>query len=769
MSGLAGSATQRSAPRGAGGGMVTTRSTMPQTYIRPELLFAWHGQSLLIVNHRGECGDDQTLTGFYFREARFLRALRLTVNGHAPWLSQVNVEDPTALRFDYVHPEIAEFGGGGTGQAGDVTPVDDHAIPQRALDISVRYEVGIASLEVTLSITNRAGQSVSVDVGWTLDADFADIQEAQSDKRQQEAPVRREITTGELHLCYEQDQLPYETHCALTGDGDLQITDAALSARVTLATQRTATLQLRVDPRDYLDPLSAEAIDERERAWLQWRNGLVRVVTPGNAIAEQILAGNLGDVASFPLLQGEHDEWLALQAGVPAYPALFGRDSITASWQAASMDQGAMLDASLCRLGRMQSDRVYDWRDEQPGRIPYQVRQGPLARLDLNPYSAYYADFASPLLFVLSLAHLYSWTGKRESLERHWDTARRILDWARDYGDMDGDGYLEYQTRSSMGTRNQGWKDSGDAILYEDGTPVPSPLGTCELQGYWFAAQQLFAVLSWAMGAHDDAKALWHSAMSLKDRFNRDWWLRDDQCLALALDPDKRPVCAVTSNAGQCITTGIVSHEHLPPLVSRLFAMDMFSGWGIRTLSTNHVAYNPISYHLGTVWAVENATIVFGLRRFGFDVRSVELSQALFDLAALYPDYRIPECVGGYARDDRLSPGAYPRANAPQLWNASGFSLVLHSLLGLQPVAPLDLLVVDPVLPRWLPEVILHDLRLGGATVTLRFWRGDDGDSHVEVLHQRGTFHLLKQPPPESLESGIRDRLGAFIDGIWHR
>jgi glycogen debranching enzyme len=195
----------------------------------------------------------------------------------------------------------------------------------------------------------------------------------------------------------------------------------------------------------------------------------------------------------------------------------------------------------------------------------------------------------------------------------------------------------------------------------------------------------------------------------------------------------------------------------------------MFSGWGVRTLSTEHGSYNPISYHLGTVWAVENATIVFGLRRFGFDVRSVELSQAMFDLAALYPDYRIPECVGGYARGDRESPSAYPRANAPQLWNASGFSLVLHSLLGLQPVAPLETLVVDPVLPTWLPEVILHDVRLGGATATLRFWRGDDGDSHAEVLHQRGTFHLVKQPPPESLTSGIRDRLGAFIDGVWHR
>ncbi len=169
------------------------------------------------------------------------------------------------------------------------------------------------------------------------------------------------------------------------------------------------------------------------------------------------------------------------------------------------------------------------------------------------------------------------------------------------------------------------------------------------------------------------------------------------------------------------------------------------------------------------MWAVENATTVFGLRRFGFDTRAVELTRALFDLAALYPDYRIPECVGGYARGERPFPGAYPRANTPQLWNASGFPLLMQSLLGLQPVGPLDLLVVDPVLPTWLPEVILRDLRLAGATATLRFWRDDHGESHAEVLHQRGTLHLVRQPPLDSLSASAGDRLGAFIDGVWHR
>lgn len=742
---------------------------MPQTYIAPDLLYAWHGQSQLIVSTRGDCDETQTLPGFYFREARYLRTLRLLVNGESPWLAQAAVQCPRSLRFDYVYPEMHTFGGGGSGQSGDEVQCDEHGIPYRALDLRLWYEVGIAGLQVTLEMANRTQREVSFALGFAIEADFADIQEAQSAQRQQRAAIERTDADGALVLRYGHADLPYATRMVAGGEADWGIDDAGFGTRLTLETQQRVRLTLTVDPQDFRDAYTLADVAERTRMWQGWRESLTVLETPGNTIAEAVLARNLEDFASFPLLQGARDEWLTLQAGMPVYPALFGRDTMTAGWQAALLDCGQSLDASLTRLGRLQSDRLDEWRDEEPGRIPYQVRQGPLARLDINPFSAYYADFASPLMYVVSLAHLYSWTGEKACLERHWDTTRRILDWAREYGDRDRDGYLEYLTRSADGPKNQGWKDSGNAIVYEDGTPVPAPLGTCELQGYWFAAQQLFAVMSWVMGNREEAKAYWKSAMELKERFNRDWWVEDDQCLALALDPEKRYVRACTSNAGHCIASGIVSDAHLPPLVGRIFAPDMFTGWGLRTLSSNHIAYNPVSYHLGSVWSVENATTIFGLRRFGFDTSALELARSMFDLAELYPDYRIPECVGGYPRGAGNSPGAYPRANTPQLWNASAFGLVIHSMLGLQPVAPLDTLVVDPVLPTWLPEVILRGLRIGGATVTLRFWRDGDGDSHAEVLHQRGKLHLVKQPPLESLTAGARDRLGAFIDGVWHR
>jgi glycogen debranching enzyme len=739
---------------------------VPLALIRPEQIYAWKGPSLLLVNTRGECGDDDQLSGYYFREARFLRTLRLEINGRSPWPCEATLLEPNALAFTYIYAELAEFGGGGSGQSGDEVSTDADGIPHRALSLRVGHTVGIGGLTVRLTISNHSTRPVETDVAWHLDADFWDIQEAHEGKRQQQGDVHRQANDGRLHFAYQHPQLKYRTVVTPTGSGHWAVNESRIKTRLRLEPQEVVVLGFQAEPSDTHGETPFTDPESRERHLREWRDGLTRVTVPSNRLAERILSANVRDFASFPLAEGEQDEWLTLQAGMPLYPALFGRDTLTAGWQAAYLDRGQSLDASLTRLGRMQSGRVYNWRDEEPGRIPYQVRRGPLALLDLNPYSAYYADFASPLMFVISLAHLYSWTGDKRSIQRHWDVARRILEWARTYGDKDGDGYLEYHTRSTKGTKNQGWKDSGDAIVYDDGTPVPSPVGTSELQGYWFAAQQLMAVLSGAMGEYGDAKAWWRSASDLKERFNRDWWDDEEGSIVLALDPDKRQVRAVTSNVGHCITCGIISDEHLPRVVGRLFSPDMFSGWGIRTLSSTHRAYNPLSYHLGTVWAVEQATIAFGLRRFGFDTRALEIAHALFDLAEQYPEYRIPECIGGYPRGETGGPGAYPRANTPQLWNASVFPLLIHTMLGFQPVALLDTLFVDPVLPTWLPELVVHDLRLAGATVTLRFWRDSSGSSHGEVLHKRGTFRLVKQPPLESLTAGVVDRLTALLDSV---
>lgn len=220
-----------------------------------------------------------------------------------------------------------------------------------------------------------------------------------------------------------------------------------------------------------------------------------------------------------------------------------------------------------------------------------------------------------------------------------------------------------------------------------------------------------------------------------------------------------------TSNVGHCLATGILAREHVRDVVDRLLAPDMFSGWGVRTLTTRHPAYNPLSYHLGSVWPVENATLCFGLRRLGFDDEALRVAEGLFRLAELYPGDRLPECVGGYSRDEHPTPGAYPRANSPQAWNASAFPLVMQTLLGLVPYAARHVLVVDPVLPPWLPEVELHGLRVGGTTASLRCWRDDRRRIHARVIDRDGPLHLLRQPPPEALGVGLGRRLRALLGG----
>ena len=443
--------------------------------------------------HEETPGTRDSLTGYYFREARFLHTCRLELDGEAPWLCESAAVSPDTLDFAYTHPEIAAYGGGGTGQSGDEEPRNARGIPQRAIDVRVRYRLGLNHLRISATVANRARHPVEIEMAWRFDADFADIQEAQSGKREQHAELQTETTDCGVDFTYRHERLRYRTSVDAGRVHRWTWKDGRLATQLRLDSGQTTHVDIRVSAFDRDAPLSDGEAAEREACFDRWLASFARVTSPGNRTFETVLANNIRDVASFPLLDGQSDEWLALQAGMPLYPALFGRDAVTAGWQAGCLDRGATLTAALTRLGRMQSNRFDDWRDEEPGRIPYQMRRGPLAVLDLNPYSAYYADFASPLMFVISLANLYAWTGDAEASRRHWDTSRRILDWARDYGDRDGDGYLEYHTRSRRAPRTRGGRTAVTPSSTTTAVAVPAPIATCEMQGYWYAAQQLMA------------------------------------------------------------------------------------------------------------------------------------------------------------------------------------------------------------------------------------------------------------------------------------
>jgi glycogen debranching enzyme len=730
---------------------------------RPNVQYAWRGPSMLIVDSEGWSGTRE-FQGYYFRETRFLHDLRLEVQGESPFLSASARTAPNELAFTYVHPPVPLEGvGSGTGGKKEI-----EGILTRDLDLYLRYRLHPASMEAVLEITNRWQEAVEVDLRWVLSADFADLDATKSEagKRKQEAVVLPEPVDNGVTFHYQHDRLPFETRVTARGGGAWSFQDGGLGTHVVLERQKTVEIRLVARAIDPEDPIDEEGERRREEHLKRWFGTVARLHAPGETPLVSLLNEHIHTLGSLALLDGKEEDWMAPAAGVPMYPSYWARDAITAGWQAAMWDRGEMVAAVLPTANRLQGTTVDESRAEQPGRIIRQHRRDPRSRLGDTPYDRFYADFSSPFMFILSLGNAYAWSGERAMLERHYDACRRVLDWAREYGDRDGDGYVEYTNPSRHGPPHEGWKDSGNAVVYEDGRQVKPPIAPAEIQGYWYAALQFVAVFSAVVGSKEDSLAYWREAKELKARFNRDFWAEEEGVPGFGLDSEKRLIKSVVSNAGHCLTAGIIEDDKLPRVVRRLFQPDMFSGWGIRTLSSKNPAYNPQAYHLGSVWSVENGTILFGLRRFGFDDRVLELARALYDLAQSWDDGIIPEAVGGYDRHTHPFPGAYPRANRPQAWNLSQLPLLVQSLLGIRPVAALNMLAVDPLLPVWLPELTVKNLRVGGATVSLRVWRDEEGASRWETVEKQGTLRIIQQPPVDALNVGIWDRLGALAEGV---
>ncbi|WP_236518743.1 glycogen debranching N-terminal domain-containing protein [Sandaracinus amylolyticus] len=722
---------------------------------------AWRGPTMLVTDVRGELGRGVTSTGLWFRETRYLRTMRLLVNGRAPHLCALGGQDARTLDLVYVHPELEQFGGGGSGLARSEESLASDGLPHRSIDVRVSHAVQLDGLESRYVVANRSRRVARLVIDVALDCDWADIGDTIGDR---EAPVRiwaRAVCDGSsLELRSTHPQLRYVTHVEAPGASAHQ---SGVRWTLELAPRDEVVLPLRVRAIDFEDALTGEGIAAREDALARWRASHVVVDTTGHGVEPLVIAAALEDLASLPLLEGRPREWLAPQAGLPIYPALFGRDALTTGWQASCVDGGAMLDAALARLGRLQCTRDDPRIDAQPGRIPQQVRRGPRARLGDGAFAVSYADVASPLMYVISLAQLFALRGDEALIRPHLDTARRILDWAHEQAQG---GFLHYHTRSSDGPEHQGWKDSGGAMVHADGSSARSPIAACEIQGYWFAAQELLALVLWMLGRRGDARALWDSARDLKRRFHRAFWMEDESFYGLGIDREGRLLRSVTSNVGHCIASGIVAQPVIERVVERMFAPDLWSGWGFRTLSSAHPAYEPLSYHCGSVWSVESTTIALGLRRFGLDRRALQLADATLALASLYPGFRVPECVGGYAKDEMPHPGAYPRADLIQAWNVSAIPGLLHAMMGFFNVAPLDLLTIDPILPTCLDRVRVKGLRVGRGVIDLDVWRDRDGRSHFDVTRREGTLHVVRQPPPESISVGIAGRVRALVEGL---
>jgi glycogen debranching enzyme len=689
--------------------------------VRPDLLYVASGWNVLVTDVHG-CVGGVDPHGFFARNARVLSLEQVTVDGKPPQVFS------TANVGVHAQQSYAILDNG-----------DD--LPSRAAYLVCEHFVG-EGLRTRLSILSFADQPRRWTVRVVFDADFADIDDVQRGQSRQQADVVADWNgdSGRLALRYMHPRLDYAV--LITGhssriryvdkntfEADLDVEPGGRAGLEFTTEPLVDGILMPAPPATFAEPDDVAGL---ARARLTAELATLRTTNLDVAAAWQTATC---DLARLPL--GEPGGPAAPMAGLPSYQQIFGRDTLTASWQA-MLAGPTMLRDSLLLNAQHIGERIDDWRDEEPGKLMHQARHGPVSRLGIDPFSAYFGDWSTSPAFPILLGQYYAWTADIDLVRQLLPTTRKVLDWLDRYGDLDRDGFLEYQQRSAAGVKNQGWKDSETAIIDEYGDTVPNPLATSELQAYWHAALQFGAMAIAAAGDRLYAATLLAKAARLKRRFHPAYWMPEHGSYALALGPDKQQVRSVNSNDGHLLAGGIVPQRLAPVLARRLLAPDMFSGWGIRTLSADHAAYNPFSYHRGSVWPVEAGTIGLGLARYGQWPQLHRLAKATFDAAALFEGHRLPEVISGLPRTaDYPHPGIYPTACSPQAWSASAIIALIQALLGLRPIAAINTIMVDPHLPDWLPEVTIEGVHIGRKKVDLQAVRKRDGRTAIRTRGDR--------------------------------
>jgi glycogen debranching enzyme len=417
---------------------------------------------------------------------------------------------------------------------------------------------------------------------------------------------------------------------------------------------------------------------------------------------------------------------------------------VVSAWQA-SLLAPSLLDSALNRVAAYRGVRRDDWRDEELHRLPHERRLGPASETGKTNRSLYYGDVAATPFWIIALANGFRWSGDRGFLERHREAFEDCLNWVV-WRLEQGKGFIYYAPAlpgSIDSNQNQGWKDSSDAIVDGQGRVCFPPLALPEIQSHAYHALNEAALIYEIFAEADRADSLRGLAAQLKERFNHEFWMPEKRFIALALDGQKRKIDAIASNAGHCLVSGILEADRYSSVIERLLSPRMFSGWGIRTLDSENPAFDPFSYHRGSVWPVENATIAYGMSRAGFKAEALQVIGAQLGIATLFQHMRLPEVFSGHQRSEEVPiPGLYPYANLLQAWSVTALSLHLQSILGIEPLASLNTLILDPLLPEWLPWVELRDLRIGQSSVHLRFSRNEEGETQIEVLENVGGLRI---------------------------
>lgn len=690
--------------------------------VGPAQIAIHQGQTVLVTEPDGQI-NWPSKRGLYFRDTRVVSA----------WAIYANGERWELLNGGGVAPHVARIF-----LTNRAFVTKDGPIAARKLGLVIGRHID-GGLHEDLDITNNSQKPVRFNLEIAIRADFADIFEVKGDDIVRRGRIitswsaKREI----LRITYRNKDFCREV-IVRTGEGDGEPTvnaNGRLSFDVILKAGQAWHRCLIYDLVDGTKHLRAPrkcshsgTTSDHAGKMDKWQRAVLKIDT-SNEEFYRCFSQGVQDLAALRLpLKGTDHMVFVAAAGLPWFVALFGRDTLIVSLQTMIV-YPEFAAGTLEVLAQYQATQRDDYRDAEPGKILHELRYGELAHFKLIPHTPYYGTADATPLYLIVLHQAWRATGDRALIERHLSNAEACLTWIDKYGDLDGDGFQEYQTRSTAGYENMAWKDSGDSVMYPDGTLVRGPKALCELQGYVYDAWLRMAEIYDELENKRRANVLRKKAAVLFKEFNEIFWDEQSEFYAYALDGDKKKVMSVASNVGQCLWSGIIAPERAGIVVKRLMRKDMWSGWGIRTLSSDHPSFNPYNYQTGAVWPHDNSLIALGMRRYGFAAEAAAVARDISGAASHFLLNQLPELYAGLQRDPTSFPVQYLGANVPQAWAAGAPFMLLQAMLGLQQDAPRGKLYVDPALPDWLPDVTLTDLRLGRRRFDIRFRR--DGKSTI--------------------------------------
>ena len=661
-----------------------------------ELVKILDGNTFVVSDSRGDIDASATdPMGLFSFDTRFLSKWVLTSDGRR--LNSLSTDD-----LQYFETRFFLVPGTGTVYVDSKLSV----IRQRAVGNGFSEQ---------LTILNHAHEPVDLKVRIDADCDFADLFEVK-DALAKKGKCLSKVGGGLLQLVYERETFRRATE--ISASAPAQLDEHGLTFEIGIAPHGDWTTDLNVVTallgfagrydRPKYSRQARRARPNMEKDLDRWLADAPQLKSDWEPLS-RIYRRSLVDLAALrfsPLTAGGRS---LPAAGLPWFMTMFGRDSIFTSLQALPFVP-ELAATTLRELGLRQGTRVDDFREEDPGRILHEMRYGELTAFEERPHSPYYGSADATPLFVVLLDEYERWTGDRRLVRELEYEARAAFSWIDEYADLMGDGYIRYQRRNEQtGLENQCWKDSWDSISYRDGRLPGFPRATCELQGYAYDAKirgARLARLVWRDPGYADQ--LEKQAAALKRRFNRDFWVKDGEYFALALDTEGNPVDALASNNGHLLWSGIVEKSKARAVARQITGPRLFSGWGVRILAEGEGRFNPIGYHVGTVWPFDNSFIAWGLRRYGFKAEAARIAAGILDAAEFFGG-RLPEAFGGYQRSLTNYPVQYPTACSPQAWSTGAPLLLLRTMLGLEPVG--ENLIIDPALPAGIGHLELLDIR----------------------------------------------------------